>query len=146
GNQPVPLTYSDLYHLGNDTYGTEDGNGKGHPGDDLMDDLMSGTGLDWSTRTTISALDIAVLHDIGLPIWNEPPTIAPVEDQFVTTNGSDQVSLSASDAQTPAGDLRIWAESSNTNLIRPEGLYVARQGSDQSLTIFPNPGAEGSAS
>ncbi len=146
GNQAVPLTYSDLYHLGNDTNDTEDGNGKGHPGDDLMDDLMSGTGLDWGTRTTISALDIAVLHDIGLPIWNDPPTVAAVPDQFVLTGGSAQVSVSASDAQTPAGDLRVWAESSNPDLLGSQGLYFDPQANGQTLTISPVSGAEGSAS
>jgi hypothetical protein len=146
GNQPVPLTYSDLYHVGNDTNDTEDGNGKGHPGDDLMDDLMSGTGLDWGTRTTISALDIGVLHDIGLPIWNDPPTVAAIGDQFVMPGGSAQVSVAASDPQTPAGDLRIWAESSNPDLVRSEGLYFAPQAAGQTLTISPVPGAEGSAS
>jgi hypothetical protein len=146
GNQPVPLTYSDLYHVGNDTYDTEDGNGKGHPGDDLMDDLMSGTGLDWGTRTTISALDIGVLHDIGLPIWNDPPTVAAVADQFISTGSGAQLSLSVSDAQTPSSELRIWAESSNPDLIRSDGMYFARAGSDENLTISPLPGAEGAAS
>jgi hypothetical protein len=145
-NQPVPLTYSDLYHVGNDTNDTENGNGKGHPGDDLMDDLMSGTGLDWGTRTTISALDIGVLHDIGLPIWNDPPAVAAIGDQFVMTGGSAQVSVSASDPQTPAGALRIWAESSNPDLVRSEGLNFAQHTAGQTLTVSPVPGAEGSTS
>ncbi len=146
GNQPVPLTYSDLYHVGNDTNDTENGSGQGHPGDDLMDDLMSGTGLDWGTRTSISALDIAVLQDIGVPIWNDPPTVAAIGDQFALTGGSTQVEVAASDPQTTNSELRIWADSSNPDLVRTDGLYFAPQATGHTLTISPIPGAEGSAS
>ena len=38
----MPLTYSNLYHIGNDTYGVASGKGQGRPGDDLLGDLMNG--------------------------------------------------------------------------------------------------------
>jgi hypothetical protein len=75
GNQPIPLTYSNLMHFGNDTAGAINGTGVGHPGDDLVGDLMNGIVFYRGRRYEISSLDAAVLQDLGLPI--SPPNQAP---------------------------------------------------------------------
>lgn len=70
---PVPLTWGDYGHLGN-------GPGSGRPGQDLISDLMDGVILRPGTRYGISALDLAILADSGLPDpadpIPEPPSLA----------------------------------------------------------------------
>ena len=55
----VPLTFGSYAHLGNS--GTRDGAG-------LIPDLMNGEGFNRGTRYEISALDLAIMADIGLPM------------------------------------------------------------------------------
>lgn len=59
----VPLTDSNLLHLGNAVAGR---------GDDLLGDLMNGVGYYRGTRYQISALDLAILQDTGLPLAAVP--------------------------------------------------------------------------
>ncbi|QDV33385.1 hypothetical protein [Tautonia plasticadhaerens] len=56
---PVPLTYGNIFHLGNPAP---------RPGDDLIGDLMNGVVYYRGTRYGISDLDLAILSDIGVPI------------------------------------------------------------------------------
>ena len=55
----VPLTYGNIYHVGN---------AAPRPGSDLIPDLMNGVVYDRGFRYDISALDFAMLSDAGLPI------------------------------------------------------------------------------
>ncbi len=55
---PVPVEYGDYGHIGNRSP---------RPGSNLTTDLMYGTALN-GTREYISALDIAILQDTGLPL------------------------------------------------------------------------------
>ncbi|MFY7975907.1 MAG: PEP-CTERM sorting domain-containing protein [Rubrivivax sp.] len=67
---PVPLTYGNYAHLGN--LGSASGA-------DLVPDLMNGIVFYRGTRYDISALDLRILHDIGLPVTlavPEPGTFA----------------------------------------------------------------------
>lgn len=56
---PVPLTRDNYGHLGN---------AAGLPGDDLIADLMGGVSFYRGTRYGISALDLAIAADVGLPV------------------------------------------------------------------------------
>ncbi len=56
---PVPLTYGNYQHLGNDSP---------RPGSDLIPDMMNGVVYYRGTRYNISALDLAVAQDVGLQL------------------------------------------------------------------------------
>jgi hypothetical protein len=61
---PVPLTWGNHAHLGNDAAGM---------GADLVPDLMNGVVFYRGTRYGVSALDVAIMADIGLPITTAVP-------------------------------------------------------------------------
>lgn len=54
---PIALTYGNIFHLGNDST---------RPGSDLIPDLMNGVQFARGTRYNISALDLAMLEDVGI--------------------------------------------------------------------------------
>lgn len=56
---PVPLNFGNITHLGNDAP---------RPGSDLSRDLMNPYVADYGTRVDISALNLAILADTGIPI------------------------------------------------------------------------------
>lgn len=61
---PVPLTVGNYAHLGNRVSGL---------GTDLLPDLMNGVVFYRGTRYAISALDLAVMQDLGLPLAASVP-------------------------------------------------------------------------
>jgi hypothetical protein len=63
---PVPLTWGNPFHFGNSLP---------RPGEDLIPDLMNGVVFQEGMRYDISALDIAVLEDIGYTATPEPGTL-----------------------------------------------------------------------
>lgn len=63
---PVPLTSGNLFHLGN-------ASGSGRPGADLVPDLMNGVVFYRGTRYQVSALDLAILRDVGVPFAAQVP-------------------------------------------------------------------------
>lgn len=62
----VPLTGGNLFHLGNS-------NASGLPGVDLVPDLMNGVVFYRGTRYQVSALDLAIMQDVGLPFVGQVP-------------------------------------------------------------------------
>lgn len=60
---PVPVTAGNNWHIGN----------AADPGADLLGDLMNGVAFDRGTRYGVSALDLAMLADMGI-------TLAPVPE------------------------------------------------------------------
>jgi len=56
--EPVPLTFGNYRHLGNEPP---------RPGSDLIPDLMNGVVFNRETRYDISALDLEILCDVGVP-------------------------------------------------------------------------------
>jgi hypothetical protein len=62
----VPLTVGNNFHVGNAT----------GPGSDLVGDLMNGVAFSRGTRYDVSALDLAMLADMGLPM--APPVRLPM--------------------------------------------------------------------
>jgi PEP-CTERM motif len=65
----VPVTFDNNFHVGN---------APGRPGNNLAGDLMNGMAFDYATRYQISALDLAIMQDAGLPVAAvpEPATYA----------------------------------------------------------------------
>lgn len=63
---PVPLTSGNLFHLGNSA-------ASGRPGVDLVPDLMNGVVFYRGTRYQVSALDLAILRDVGVPFAAQVP-------------------------------------------------------------------------
>lgn len=66
----VPLTFGSAVHVGN-------GSGSGHDGLGLLGDLMNGVGFLRGTRYAISALDLAMLADAGVPLLAPVPVPEP---------------------------------------------------------------------
>lgn len=56
---PVPLTFGNYQHLGNRDP---------RPGSDLVPDLMNGVTFDRGRRYDVSALDLALVADVGIPL------------------------------------------------------------------------------
>jgi hypothetical protein len=65
----VPITFDNNFHVGNAV---------GRPGNNLVGDLMNGVVYNYATRYQISALDLAIMQDVGLPVAAvpEPATYA----------------------------------------------------------------------
>jgi hypothetical protein len=148
GNRPVPLTYSNLFHLGNKTLGWD--YSRGDPtGTDLDGHLMSGTGLPWGARGWISALEAAILKDAGLPISlepvNTPPTLADVDAQSLAEDEFVHVPLLVNDMNLTLGHLIITVSSNNENLLPPGEFLLSGVGANRILTIRPAANQYGSA-
>jgi Domain of unknown function (DUF4114) len=92
----VPLTFGNITHLGNSAP---------RPGSTLNPDLMN-VGLRRGIRTDISALDLAILADVGVSIVNSPAvTTPPVTTPPVTTPPNDLVLKVAKLQGKPEGEL-----------------------------------------
>ncbi len=59
----VPLTFANNFHVGNAV---------GRPGSDLLGDMMNGVVYNYATRYQISALDLAIMQDVGMPVAAVP--------------------------------------------------------------------------
>jgi hypothetical protein len=68
----VPLTFNDAFHVGN---AVAAGNDPQRPGANIRDDLMNGVGFLRGHRYNVSALDLAMLTDTGVPIIGTLPTL-----------------------------------------------------------------------
>jgi hypothetical protein len=64
---PVPITYGNPFHLGNNSP---------RPGSDLIPDLMNGVVYYYQTRYDISALDLAIAKDAGVVLASRLLNIA----------------------------------------------------------------------
>ena len=80
---PVPLTIGNLYHVGNSM---------GQPGSDLLNDLMNGVIGFLGNGPGVSALDLAILRDVGVPM-NGMPTIT-------SNGGGDTAAVSIAENTT----------------------------------------------
>jgi Domain of unknown function (DUF4114) len=87
----VPLTFGNITHLGNNAP---------RPGSNLNTDLMH-MGLARGIRTDISALDLAILADVGVSIVNAPAVTSPA----VTTTPNNLVLNVAKLQGQPEGEL-----------------------------------------
>lgn len=71
---PVPLTFGNIFHVANPSP---------RPGTDLIPDLMNGVVFTDSNRYYISALDVAILSDVGVPIL---PAAVPEPSSLLLTS------------------------------------------------------------
>jgi hypothetical protein len=148
GNRPVPLTYSNISHFGNDTFGTFNNKGLGRPGSDLLDDLMNGVVFYRGRRYDISPLDVAVMQDVGLPAVipvNERPTISDFTNLTINEDDFIEVPFIVSDPYSSPNNLTITATSNNGTLLPPGSLIVSGSGGNRKLRISPAANQNGSA-
>jgi hypothetical protein len=73
----VPLSFGNYGHVGN---------GDGRAGASLVSDLMNGVVFFRGTRYEVSALDLAILRDIGLPV-NNGPSVVPEPSTYALMFG-----------------------------------------------------------
>ncbi|MBR1123330.1 VCBS repeat-containing protein [Bradyrhizobium lablabi] len=96
----VPLTIGNLYHVGNSA---------GQPGSDLLGDLMNGVIGFLGNGPGVSALDLAILKDIGVPML-APTAGTETRHDFNGDGNSDIV------WRNDAGATSIWAMNDATIL------------------------------
>ena len=146
GNQPVPLTHSNLYHVGNDTFGI--GRGHGHPGFKLLDDVMNGVGQQRESYYRISALDLAMLQDLGLPVVapaNAAPLLGEISEVSMLEDQTHLVSFSVADDYDLPGNLTLRVTSDNTDLFPHYKTELGGSGSHRTLSLVPMPDISGAA-
>lgn len=98
-------------------------------GNSQIDDLLVGT----------SFSDVAGV--------NSPPTISSIPNQRTAANTpTPAVAFTVGDAETPAGDLTLSAESSNPTLVPPANVTFGGSGADRTVTVTPATGEQGTAS
>ncbi len=77
---------------------------------------------------------------------NTPPTISAVPDQTVRTNASTgPIPFTVGDSETPAGNLIVWADSSNPTLIPTNRIVFSGSGGSRTVTLTPNSDQDGTA-
>ncbi|QDS91740.1 Calx-beta domain protein [Roseimaritima multifibrata] len=76
--------------------------------------------------------------DVTVDPVNIAPTIAVIEDQHVTEEGSTgAIPLIIGDAETAAEALSVTVTSSNTNVVPNENIVLGGSGDNRTLTITP---------
>jgi hypothetical protein len=95
----VPLTFTTYPHVGNEAP---------RPGSDLLSDLMNGVVFFRGDRYDISALDLAMVADTGLPV-NDAPVLTPIGNRSVNEGTTLTFVIAATDAETPAAQLTFSA-------------------------------------
>jgi hypothetical protein len=68
---------------------------------------------------------------------NDVPVILDVPDHVMDEDGVLAIPVTIADVETPAGDLSLTAESSNTTLLHATGILVSGTGSNRVVTLTP---------
>lgn len=79
---------------------------------------------------------------------NNSPSVSGVAEQHLAANGSTgPLDFTVSDAETPAANLVITADSSNTSLVpnTPANITLGGSGENRTITVTPVAGAQGLA-
>lgn len=107
---PVPLTASNLYHLANR---------EGLPGNDLINDIMNGVVTQLGKSPGPSAIDLAILKDVGVPIVQAGGDLTNGTDTVVlTTLGGTWRALAGNDTVTGTTGIDIiYGGAGNDTLI-----------------------------
>jgi hypothetical protein len=94
--------------------------------------------------STERAFTLAVVPDNS---GNTPPTISPVSDQTVAPDGEPigPLAFTIGDAQTPAAQLVVAVQSSNSAIVSNNSIDLAGSGAARTVTIHPAFGATGAA-
>lgn len=92
---------------------------------------------------TFVVIEKGILGPPRLP--NSAPEISPIPAQaFPWNTQSGEIQFTVADAETPAGELAVFATSSNPSLLLPRKIVFGGAGENRSLTLSPEPGAFGS--
>ena len=76
----------------------------------------------------------------SLSVHNVPPSISIIPNQFSSKNvAAGPIEITILDSDTPLGDLKLSAESSDSLLVQPEGVSFGGSGGQRTLTILPMP-------
>ena len=77
---------------------------------------------------------------------NTPPSLSALADQIIPVNGQTAaLPLTVDDAESPAADLTLRAESDNGQLVEVPGVIFGGAGADRTVQVVPLPFATGSA-
>lgn len=77
---------------------------------------------------------------------NQPPTISDIPDQITRPGTSvGPIAFTIGDAETPAAELMLSAESSDTALVPLSGIDSGGSGANRTVTVTPAPGLTGAA-
>ena len=69
---------------------------------------------------------------------NSPPTISEIPDQTIYENGvAGPIDFTIYDPETPADDLLLWGESSDTDLLPVSRIVLGGAGMTRTLTLTP---------
>ncbi len=131
----VPLTFADAFHVGNRAP---------RPGSNISDDLMNGVGFLRGHRYNISALDLAMLTDAGVPIVGSLPTLTVAdathaEGDAGTTSLVFDVSLTTPATNQVSVDYTIMPASTATDvaLAQTQGTLTIPVGQTSGTILVP---------
>jgi Domain of unknown function (DUF4114) len=114
----VPLTFGNITHLGNSAP---------RPGSTLNLDLMNST-ISQGIRTDISALDLAILADLGVSIINAPAVAAPAVTSPPVTSPAVAAPAVTSPAVTSPAVTSPAVTTSSNNLLNVAKLQGQPEG------------------
>ncbi len=97
---------------------------------------------------TVSDSDLQSQRSIRVIVneVNDAPTIAAVGNQTMTEGTSRELTVRIADPDGSSGNLNVWAESSNADLLDADGLILTGDGGERVLRLTPNPNQSGLAS
>jgi hypothetical protein len=112
----------------------------------IVDHLNSAEALSATPAQTVDDDVIYAWVDYTLSTSNTPPTIGPIPNQLVTMNGeAGPVAFVIGDAETPAADLMLRADSSDARLLPVSSIVFSGSGANRSVTLTPVEWSTGTA-
>jgi Ca2+-binding RTX toxin-like protein len=116
----VPLTTGNLFHVGRPT----------GVGAELVSDLMNGVSFVLGADYAVSALDVAMLSDLGIPtVLNDRLVGTSVSDAIHGGGGNDNIS--AGD-----GDDKLFGEAGDDVLVGGAGADIIDGGAGADIVVF----------
>ncbi len=81
---------------------------------------------------------------VTAPVVNSPPTLSTIPDQTaISGTVLGPYGFTVSDAQTSAGNLQVFARSSNQNLLHDTAITLGGSGANRTITLATTSGAVG---
>ncbi|MCF7764496.1 MAG: hypothetical protein K9N62_12560, partial [Verrucomicrobia bacterium] len=95
-------------------------------------------GLDGDLNSSGDNLSVTRTFTVTVNAVNDLPAVSQIDDQTINEDGTTGlIVFSVSDIETPAGDLGVTAQSSNSLLVPVSGLELGGSGANRTLTIRP---------
>ncbi|MCF7765025.1 MAG: hypothetical protein K9N62_15260 [Verrucomicrobia bacterium] len=96
------------------------------------------SGLDGELNSSGDNLSVSRTFTVTVNAVNDFPTVSQIADQTINEDGTTGViAFTVDDIETPAGDLGVAVESSNSLLVPVSGLESGGSGANLTLTIRP---------